>query len=453
MSELIDLENLEAESARLVDAAVASGADACDVVVAHGQSLSVGTRNGKTENTERSEGDQISLRVFVGERVASVSANEMHGFKELAERAVAMAKVSPEDPFQGLMDADAIIDKSAIDSISGELDLFDAHTPSSADLTDMALEAEEAGLAVSGVEQSMGASASWGVTGFVLATSNGFVGNYKRSRFSISAAMVAGTGTSMERDYDFMSKTHLNELPDAGSIGRSAGERVVKRLNPRQAESGAYPIVYDRRVSNSLLGAMMAAINGASIARKTSFLRDKMGEQIAHPSIQVIDDPRMARGTASRPFDGEGLACDALELIKNGVLQEWVLDGASARELGLASNGRASRSGSGTSPSTTNCRIAPGEVDLEGLLEGIGSGLYLTETIGHGVNMVSGDYSKGASGFWIENGQIAYPVAEITIAGNLKDMFLEMVPANDLEFKFATNAPTLRVEGMTVGGK
>ena len=364
-----------------------------------------------------------------------------------------MAKVSPEDPYQGLADESRLMSSSEIEAVITALDLCDSDHPTSDDLTRMALDAEDAGLSVKGVEQSMGAGASWGISGFVLATSGGFVGNYKRSRFSCSAAMVAGSGTAMERDYDFESKTHLRDLAPPRSIGRTAGERVVKRINPRQANSGSFPIVFDPRVANGLLGALVSAINGASIARKTSFLRDQMSKPVTHSDIRVLDDPRRTRGAASRPFDGEGVACEPLILVESGILQHWVLDGASARELGLETNGRASRAGSGTSPSTTNCFIENGATSKTEMIGTIKEGLYLTETIGHGVNMVSGDYSKGASGFWIEDGEIAYPVAEITVAGNLKDMFLNMTPANDLTFKYATNAPTLLVEGMTIGGK
>ena len=227
----------------------------------------------------------------------------------------------------------------------------------------------------------------------------------------------------------------------------------MRRLNARQVETAGVPVVFDKRVSAGILACLMGAINGSSIARKTSFLRDEMGKSITGDNITIVDDPLIKRGAASRPFDGEGMACDAMNFVENGILQEWVLDGATARELNLKSNGRSARSGSGTSPSSTNCYMQAGKDSAEAMISDIKSGLYLTETIGHGINMVSGDYSKGASGFWIENGEITYPVAEITIAGNLKDMFLNMVPADDLEFKYATNAPTLRIDGMTVGGK
>jgi PmbA protein len=358
-----------------------------------------------------------------------------------------MAKVSPEDPYQGLAPAELLAPSVP------DLDLVDTVVPNASWLAERALACEEAGLSVAGVAKSVGASAGWGLSGFVLATSTGYSGSYSVSRFSNSAAMVAGEGTGMERDYDFHSATHLGDLIDSASIGRSAGERAVRRRNPRQAASGAVPVVFDRRVAGSLLGAMAGAINGASVARKTSFLRDKMHSQIANPAITVLDEPLRRRGLGSRPVDGEGMMTARLALVEKGVLGHWLLDWATARELGLQSNARATRGGSGTSPSTTNCYIEPGTMALKDLISDIKSGLYLTETIGHGVNMVTGDFSKGASGYWIENGEIAWPVAEITVAGNLRDMFLSMVPANDLEFRYAMNAPTLRVEGITVGGK
>jgi len=443
----INLANLEASSQSLVKAALKAGADQCDVSVANGHSASVSCRDGKIENTGRSEGDSFSLRVFVGKKVASVSTNQIADLDMLAERAVAMAKVSPEDPFQGLAGPDEIA------KTIPTLEMFDNTTPTNEWLRDFAMEAESAGLGVSGVAKSMGTSAGWGTSGFVLATSNGFSGSFIRSGFSCSAMMVSGEGEAMERDYDFTSTVFLEDLRSAGEIGKTAGERAVKRANPQQVKSGSFPVLFDRRQTGSFLGAIMGAINGSSIARKTSFLRDMMGKQIAAANIQVFDDPLRKRGLGSRPFDGEGMPCEAITFVKDGILQEWILDGATARELGLKSNGRASRSGAGTSPTSTNTWIPNGEKSVVELAKDIGTGFYCTETIGHGLNMVTGVYSKGASGFWIENGEIAYPVAGITIAGNLKDMFMSMIVANDLEFRGSTNAPSILMESMTIGGK
>jgi len=447
MDAVVDIARLETEASAIVAAAMKAGADACDVVVARGQSLGIEVRDGAVENTSRSEADDFSLRVFCGKRVASVSSNNAADREALAARAVAMAKASPEDPFQGLAPA-GMLSRSW-----PELDLADPVPAEAATLTERALACEAAGLAVPGVAKSMGARAGWGLSGFVLATSTGFSGHYNVSRFSVSASMLAGEGTKMERDYDFHSAVHQSGLMDAGAIGRSAGERVVRRLSPRQVASAGVPVIFDRRVATGLLGSLLGAINGASVARKTSFLKDRLGKQVASAAITVDDDPLRRRGLGSRPFDGEGMATAPIRFVDKGVLGQWVLDWAAARELGLESNGRAARGGSGTSPSTTNSHIANGSASVADMIAGIGTGLLVTETIGHGVNMVTGDFSKGAAGFWIENGEIAYPVAEITIAGNLKDMFMSMTPANDLEFRNATNSPSLLVEGMTIGGK
>lgn len=447
MNHPVVLSSLTQNASALVDAALKAGADACDVVVSRGQSLGVAVRDGKVENTSRSESDDFSLRVFSGNRVACVNSNNIKDMASLAERAVAMAKVSPPDPFQGLAPRERLAREIP------DLDVLDSEVPDAASLAERALACEAAGLEVAGVAKSMGGSASWGLSGFVLATSTGFSGHYGVSRFSVSAAMVAGEGTQMERDYDFHSATHRSGLMDSAVIGRSAGERAVRRQNPQQTQSGAFPVIFDRRVAAGLLGALTGAINGASVARKTSFLRERMGESVANAAITIIDNPLRQRGLASRPVDGEGMPTAELRLVEGGVLRHWLLDWATARELCLESNARAARGGSGTSPTSTNSHIEPGTASLAELVSMAQTGLYVTETIGHGVNMVTGDYSKGASGFWIENGQIAFPVAGITIAGNLKDVFASMIPANDLEFRFGTNAPSLLVEGLTVGGK
>ena len=448
-----DLKKLETDALNLVSLAKKAGADACDVVVASGNSLSVGIREGAIENSNRSESDALYLRVFCDKKIASVTSNTKNNPQALAERAVAMAKVSPEDPFQGLADQDRLFQQAEIEEKIATLDLYDKTEASPEEMEKLALEIEEAGLGVEGVTKSMGSNASCGTSGFVLATSDGFTGSYERSGFSIVGSFAAGEGTGMERDYEYDTAIYLDDLKDPSSIGKAAGERAVKRLNPRQIKSGVYPIIVDRRVSTALLGSLSNAINASSVARKTSFLRDMMGKQITKNSINIIDDPHMVRKSGSKIFDGEGVANEKLGLVENGILQTWLLDSATARELDLKTNGRASRGGSGTHPSTTNCYMEAGEQSAEDMIASIKEGLYLTETIGHGINMVTGDYSKGASGYWIENGEIQFPVGEITIAGNLKEMFMNMTPASDLEFKYGTNAPTLLLEGMTIGGK
>ena len=448
-----NLKTLEADAENLVSLAKQSGADACDVVVASGNSLSVSVRDGELENSNRSESDALYLRVFCGKKIASVTSNTKKDPKSLVERAVAMAKVSPEDQYQGLADQGRLFPPDQISERIAQLDLYDQTETTASDMERMALEAEASGLAVKGVAKSMGAGMGWSSSGFVLATSDGFSGSYERSGFSLSVSLVAGEGTGMERDYDFDSAIHLGDLRSPEDIGLSAGERVVKRLGPRQVTSGKYPLVFDPRISAGMVGTLAGAINAASVARKTSFLREKMGEQVMASNINIIDDPLMVRRSGSRPFDGEGVSSEKLDLIKNGVLQTWLLDSATARELSLETNGRASRGASGTNPSTTICYMEAGSKSPDEMISEIEKGLYVTETIGHGVNMVTGDYSKGASGYWIENGELTYPVAEVTIAGNLAEMFLNTTPADDLVFKYGTNAPTLLVEGMTTGGK
>ena len=446
MNDTNDAAKLADRVASLVDAAKRAGADAADAVAVRGRSTSVSVRLGKVEGTESSESEDVSLRVFIGKRVASVSANASSDPKTLAERAVAMARVSPEDPFQGLADASQLA-RSQVD-----LDLFDATVVSAEQLKEDALAAEQAALAVKGVTNSSGAGAAAGLGGLVLATSHGFVGHYVGSRFSRSASVIAGEGTAMERDYEYSSRPHFADLDAADEIGRKAGERAVKRLNARKAATGPVDVVFDPRVARGIAGHLAGAINGASVARKTSFLRDMMGKQVASAAITAIDEPLKRRGQASRPFDGEGVEGSTLKMVENGVLNHWFLSTSAARELGLVTNGRGVRGGSSVSPSSTNFSIEPGDRSPEELIRSLKSGFYVTEVFGQGVDMVTGEYSRGASGFWIEKGKLAWPVSGITVAGNLKDMFLNMTPANDLQFKSSTNAPTVRIEGMTVAG-
>jgi PmbA protein len=439
-------EKLADTVAALVEAARKAGADAADAVAVRGASRSVSVRLGKVEGTEMAESDDISLRVFVGRRVASVSANAGADAGALAERAVAMARVSPEDPHQGLADP-SMLAGDAVD-----LDLFDGSEISTARLTEDALETEAAALAVGGVTNSGGAGASAGHGGLVLATSTGFLGRYMATRFSKSVSVIAGEGTAMERDWDFSSRLHYDDLEAAAAVGRRAGERAVRRLGARKAKTGRVPVVFDPRVARGLAASLGAAINGASVARRTSFLRDRMGEAVASTSVTLLDDPLVRRGPSSRPFDGEGVRGSRLAMIENGVLKHWFLSVSAAHELNLTTNGRGVRSASSVSPAATNLSIEPGAATPESLIGGIADGLYVTEVVGQGVDLVTGDYSRGASGFWIENGELAWPVSEITIASNLKDMFLNLVPANDIDRNFGVAAPTLFVGDMTIAG-
>jgi PmbA protein len=446
MNEAPDAAKLTDRVAALVDAAKAAGADAADAVAVRSRSTGVSVRLGKVEATEASESEDVSLRVFIGQRVASVSATAASDPRMLAERAVAMAKVSPEDPYQGLADAALLATEIR------DLDLFDPTAVSVEKLKQDALAAEEAALAVPGVTNSSGSSASAGLGGMVLATSHGFLGHYVGTRFSRSTSVIAGEGTGMERDYEYSSRQHFADLDSPQWIGRKAAERAVRRLNARKAKTGPVDVVFDPRVARGIAGHLAGAINGASVARKTSFLRDMMGKQVAAAAITVIDEPLRVRGQASRPFDGEGVEGQKLTMVEKGVLKHWFLSTSAAKELGLKTNGRGSRSGSSVSPSSTNLSIEPGERTPEELIASLKSGFYVTEVFGQGVNMITGEYSRGASGFWIENGELAYPVSEVTIASNLKDMFLNMVPASDLDRNFATAAPTLLIEGMTLAG-
>jgi PmbA protein len=447
MTQHLDHTDLTDRASRLVEAARKAGADAADAVCVRGISLAVEVRLGKVEETRRAEGDDFTLRAFVGKRSASVSANVLADPAELAERVVAMARVAPEDPYNGLADADRLA------RAFPDLDLLDERVPSADDLSQTALAAEDAARAVKGVTNSGGASASWRLAGIVLATSHGFAGAYSASRFAISASAIAGTGTGMERDYEVEGRIHRADLADPAEIGRKAGERAVRRVGPRQMATGKGVVVYDPRISTGLIGHLAGAANGAAIARKTSFLIDKLGQPVFSPAIQVSDDPLRRRGLASRPFDGEGVAAGPLDLVKDGVLMTWLLDSTSARELRLTTNGRATRGGANTTPGVTNMTLAPGSVTPEQLIAEAGNGLYVTELIGHGANLITGDYSRGAAGFAIENGVLTHPISEITIAGNLGDMFLTMKPANDLVYRFAINAPTVAVDGLTIAGR
>ncbi len=434
----------------LIGKAKTAGADAADAVFVDGRSLSLSQRLGQRENLERSEGTDLGLRVFVGNRQAIVSSSDISegALDELASRAVAMARSVPEDPFCGLAGEDLIASEFP------DLDIFDETEPTPDQLSDMAGRAEDAARAVPGVTNSEGAEAGWGVTTVAIAASNGFSGSYSRSGVSLSVSVLAGDGTEMERDYDYATTVFLDDLPEPETIGRNAGERAVRRLNPKKMGSSSVPVVFDPRVSNGIVGHLAGAINGASVARGMTFLKDKMGETLFPENVTITDDPLRRRGLRSKPFDGEGVATKALNLINGGVLTTWIMDLRSARQLGLKTTGSAARGTSGPpSPSPTNLFMEAGEPSPADLMGDIKSGLYITEMIGFGINGVTGDYSRGAGGFWIENGELAYAVSEITIAGNLIDMFANLTPANDLEFRYGTNAPTLRIDGMTIAGK
>jgi PmbA protein len=433
----------------LIARAKRAGADAADAVLFEGTSISHAQRLGKIEKLERAEGYDVGLRVLIGKRQAIVSSNDRAptSAAALVERAVAMARVIPEDPFCGIAEADQIARDFP------KLDMLDPEEPAAEVLIERAKTAEEAARGVKGVTNSEGAEASWSRSRVALAASNGFTGSYAGSGHSVSASVLAGEGTQMERDYDFASAVYGADLRSPEEIGRSAGERAVKRLGARKMPTAQVPVVFDPRVARGLVGHMLGAISGPSITRGTSFLKDRLGKQVFAEGITIVEDPHRQRGLRSKPFDGEGIANRRRNIIEKGVLTTWLLDLRSARQLGLASTGHAARgTSSPPSPAPTNLWVEPGKASPKELMADIVSGFYVTELMGMGVNGVTGDYSRGAAGFWIEKGELAFPVSEVTIAGNLKDMYLRLSAADDLEFKSGTDAPTLRVEGMTVAG-
>lgn len=420
------------------------GADAAHAVAVDGRSTEISILEGKIEKLEQSESRDISLKLYAGKSSATVSGSVLTAaaIRRLAEKALDMARRAPPDPYAGIADPDQIARDIP------DLDLAANDLPDPQAIEALARRAEAAGLGVQGVAKSAGAGASRYETALGVAISNGFAQAYRRTGVSVSMSAIAGEGTGMQRDYDYSSSVHFADLRDPETVGRAAGERVVKRLNPRKVKSQAAPVIYDRRVAGSLIGHLLAAINGAAIARGTSFLKDMMGQRIFASGMTIVEDPFIRRGLGSRPFDGEGLACHRRNLIDDGVLTGWVLDLRAARQLGLAPTGQGSRGG----PSTANVYLPAGPQSPEAQIAAIGQGLYVTELLGSSINPVTGDYSRGASGFWIDNGALAYPVSEITIAGNLKDMFKTVVPASNLEFRSSVNAPNCLVEGLTIAG-
>ena len=447
---MLSLEEAQSRAQDLVTAARRAGADAADAIYACNASTTVAVRLGALEDVERSEGEEIGLRVFVGQRSASIAASDMNPatLSTLVDRSIAMAREAPEDPYAGLAPEDRLL-RGALPA----LDLADPSEPEPAKLRERALVVEEAARAVSGVTNSEGGGASNGRSQVALATSHGFAGAYAGTSHSTWASVLAGTGADMQRDHASHSVRHLVDLDDAATIGTRAGERAVARLNPAKLESGVLPILFDPRIGSSLLGHLIGGIVGPAIARRSSFLLDSLGEKLFDSAITIIDDPLRPRGMRSRPFDGEGLPVARRALIDAGVLTGWLMESASARQLGLQPTGHASRGGSGApGAGVTNVHMEPGDVSPAALMADIKRGLYVTELIGMGVNGVTGDYSRGAAGFLIEDGVITRPVSEITIASHLKDMFRALVPANDLVFRYGMNVPTIRIDGMTVAG-
>jgi PmbA protein len=434
----------------LVDRARRAGADAADAVYIADASESVSVRLGKLEDVERSESEHIGLRVFIGHRSATIGSSDLSdaALGELAARAIAMATNAPEDPYAGLAPEDRLLRGAPVD-----LDLSDPTEPRPQDLRAMAEAAEDAARAVAGVTNSEGAGASSGAAVMALATSHGFAAGYAGTSRSISASVLAGEGGAMQRDYGARMARHSSDLITPAEIGQQAGDRAVARLNPGRMKSGAMPVVFDPRVGGSFLGHLAGAISGMAIARRASFLLGREDEQLFDSQVVITDDPLRLRGLRSRPFDGEGLPTAPRDLVRDGRITGWLMDSASARQLGLQPTGHAARGASGAPGATpSNMHLAAGTISVAELIADIADGVFVTELIGHGVNGVTGDYSRGASGFRIIGGEIAGPVAEFTVAGNLVDMFKGLTPASDLEWHRSINVPTIRIDGMMVAG-
>ena len=433
----------------LVERGIGAGATAADAIYVGSRSSGVQVRLGELEDVARSEGEEIGLRLFVGQRSASVASSDLSKevLDTLVERCLAMAKEAPEDPFAGLAPTE-LLHRGDLPFIDNE----DSREPDPAELRERALEAENAALAIAGVTNSSGSGASTSASTLALATSGGFSGAYRTSGHGCSTTVVAGEGSGMQRDHAWHSARHLEDLEAPDIIGRRAGERAVARLNPTRPRPGKYPVLFEPRAGASLLGHFIGAINGSAVARKTSFLQDKLGDRVFAAGITVIDDPLRLRGLRSRPFDGEGLSVSRRELVVDGILQSWIAESASARQLGIQPTGNASR-GVGGAPGAapTNLYMTAGSRTREELLAAFPEAVLVTELIGQGVNNVTGDYSRGATGFMVRNGEIAEPVAEITVASNLIDMFATLEPASDLEFRYGTDTATLLVPEMTVG--
>ena len=442
--------SLESLSEKIINKTIKSGATACDVVIAEGASKSISYRLGKIEDIDDSNGKTFGIRALIANKQAFISSSDLdeENINKLVDKVVQMAKLAPED------DMACLGNKDLFETQFENLDLVQEEDTKTEKLIDMVKECEDAALSQKGITNSEGAGASFSSSEFFLATSNGFNGGYKSSSNSISCSVLAGEGQSMERDYDYAVSRHIEDLSDPKEIGISSALKTLQRLNPKKIKSCKTSVIFDKRISDDLISYLSSAVSGTSIARETSFLKDSLNQQIFNKDISIIDNPKIIRGLGSRPFDGEGIKTNEKEIISNGVLKTWLLNTSTAKKLNLKTTGHASR-GVGSPPgiSTSNLYMTNGIYSYDDLISDIKSGFYATELIGMGVNLITGDYSMGASGMWIENGEIQYAVSEVTIASNLKDMFLNLSAANDLEFKYKTNAPTIRVDGMTLAGK
>ncbi len=444
--------SLDALTDQLLKAAADAGADAADAMAVQGTSVSVDVRAGALEHAERSEGVDIGLRVFVGSRVANVSASDIseRTISEMAVRAVAMAREAPEDAYAGLADPEQLVQDWDV----SVLELADpSPEPDAATLQDHARRAEAAALEQDGISQVSQTSAAYGARQVHIAASNGFAGGYARTDRGISCVAIAGTGAGMERDYSGDGRIFQADLRSPEDIGREAAERAIARLNPRKPRTGTYPVLFDERVSSTLIGHLLSAVNGAAIGRGSSWLLGALGEKVLPDALSLIEDPHRPRCSASRPFDAEGLPTTRRAIVDGGVLTGWTLDLATGRKLGMPSTGNAARgTSSGPSPSIWNVELTQGTASRDDLIRDMGTGLLVTSMIGSTINPNTGDYSRGAAGLWVENGEITHAVNECTIAGNLRDMLRAIVPANDARTHLSRVVPSLLVPGMTLAG-
>ncbi|MDD9922488.1 MAG: TldD/PmbA family protein [Boseongicola sp.] len=447
------MSELQKLTEQLLSAAKKAGADDADAIATDGTSVSIEVLNGALEHAERSEGIEIGLRVLIGKRQACVSASDTNAstINEMAERAVAMARLAPEDPHIGLAAADQIATNWDVESL--EL-VDDRPDPAPNDLQDAAARAEAAALAIPGISKADSVSSGFSRSMMYLAATNGFAGGYARGSHWLSCVAITGEGTEMERDYYGESRVFADELPSPEDVGRIAGERTIERAGARKPPTGAFPVLYDERVASGLIGHLLSAANGASVARGASWVQDKLGEQVLPEGLSIIEDPHRPRVSSSKPFDAEGLATHRRTVVDNGILQGWTLDLATARKLGMTSTANAARgAGSPPAPRLGNISLTPGDDSRDDLLRDMGTGLLVTSLIGSSINPTTGDYSRGASGFWVEGGEITYPVNECTIAGNLNEMLRSIRPANDARAHLSRVVPSLLVEGLTIAGE
>lgn len=435
----------------LISQAQKAGATDADAIFLDSTSIGVQVRNGQVEELERSESKTVGLRVFIGKRVSTVSTTDLqpNNIEKLVEQAISMAKILPEDPYAELPSPS---NKTYIDP--KDLDLYDPTEQSTKEMLEQAKAVEAAATSVKGITNSMGGSCSYGKTAMILANSKGFFGSYQRTSHSLAVCILAGTGTEMQRDYDYHSAVHLKDLKSPEMIGQSAAQKTLAKLNPTRPKTGVFPVIFHPRVANSIISHLASAVNGHAIAKGSSFLKEHMGQSVFPETITIIDNPYKVKGLASRPFDAEGLYPQELKLVDSGKIANWLLDNRTAKQLGLTSNGHATRGPSSPpSPTTTNLYVLPGKQSPDELMQDISEGIYVTELIGSSVNIVTGDYSRGASGFKIKNGKLAEPIMEFTLASNLIDMFAKVRVANDLDFRYTTNSPTLRIDEISIAGQ